>query len=122
MAWGRILKRLTSGSQGAGLFGYLTSRDQNQSRVKYENARKEATKDIIGHLPDGAVYREGTPDGWREILMPQAAPQLAFMAPEHDESRRDPCQATELPPALKALDQHNDSSSLQGLPRPPSSC
>lgn len=60
-------------AQETGLFSYLASRDHNKTRVKLEKARQEATKDIIDHLHAGGVYREGTSEGWREILI--QAPQ-----------------------------------------------
>ncbi len=63
MAWGWVLKRLAAGPGETGLFSYLASRDRNKTRIKLEEVRHEATKEIIDHLPSGAVYREGTSDG-----------------------------------------------------------
>lgn len=81
MALGWILKRLANGSQGAGLWGYLTSRDQNKTKIKLEKARAAGTKELIQELPDGATYREGTPDGWREIQMPSTPQPPLFVLP-----------------------------------------
>jgi hypothetical protein len=64
-----FLKRLVD-PKSAGFFAYLTSRDQNKSRIELEKARQAAAADLIDHLPDGAVFRESTTDGWREIWMP----------------------------------------------------
>jgi hypothetical protein len=74
MIWQWILSKVAS-SQGTGLFPYLASRDQNRTRIKLEKARQEATTQIIACLPSGAIYREGTPDGWREIRMPRQRQQ-----------------------------------------------
>jgi hypothetical protein len=65
-----FLKLLTGKPVGAGLFAYLASRDANQNRVKLEKARQEASSALISQLPNGAVFRESTADGWREIWMP----------------------------------------------------
>jgi hypothetical protein len=51
-------------------FAYLTSKDQNKSRIELEKARQAAAANLIDHLPDGAVFRESTADGCREIWMP----------------------------------------------------
>jgi hypothetical protein len=81
MAWGWVVKMLATRSQGTGLFGYLASMDRNKTRVRLEKARQEATKEIIDHLAGGGVYREGTPEGWREIMIPQALQSPIFVAP-----------------------------------------
>jgi len=60
-----FLKRLV-GPKG-GLFAYLTSRDQNKSRIELEKARQAAATDLIDHLPDRAVFRERTAAGWRDL-------------------------------------------------------
>jgi hypothetical protein len=106
MVLGWILRRLANHSQGTGLFGYLTSRDQNKTRIKLESARQEATKDIIAHLPNGAMFREGTSNGWREILMPPATQSPLFVLPvENSEPAQEPCEPTELPQPPRALEQ-----------------
>jgi hypothetical protein len=110
MAWGWILQRLASGSAGMGLFGYLASRDQNKTRIKLENARQESTKDIIDHLPSGAVYREGTPDGWREILMPPGGQSSLFVVPLEQRGPADPVPPIELPQPPRALSQHDEKT------------
>jgi hypothetical protein len=62
MALGWISGLLASHPRGVGLFGYLTNRDRNSTRIKLVGARREATSDLIDHLPYGAVYRETTRD------------------------------------------------------------
>jgi hypothetical protein len=64
-----FLKQL-AGPKSSGFFAYLISRNQNKSRIELEKARQEAAADLIDHLPGGAVYRESTADGSREIWMP----------------------------------------------------
>jgi len=108
-----FLKRL-SGPKGAGLFAYLTSRNQNKSRIELEKARQAAATDLIDHLPDGAVFRESTADGWREIWMPpiQAHP-LFFLPVASSESAQNPSTLGELPTQNpKAL--HQDRSDASG--------
>jgi len=63
------LARALLGS-GTGLFAYLAGRNENRNKVELEKARQEASAALISQLPDGAVFRESTPNGWREILMP----------------------------------------------------
>jgi hypothetical protein len=111
LAWAWIFKRLAAGTQMAGLFGYLSSRDRNKTRIKLEKARQEATKEIIDHLPSGAVYREGTSDGWREIVMPQPPQSSLFVVPvEQREHPAGPGMPVELPQSPRALEQHDSSS------------
>ena len=118
MAWTWILGRLASGRQGTGLFRYLATRDQNKTRIELENARREATKEIIDHLPSGAVYREGTPDGWREILMPHSSqPQLpSFQA---ETAQGDPGPVVDPQPAV--LDSDDKQGRSVGIPQLPPS-
>lgn len=105
MAWGWALKMMGTRSQSSGLFGYLTTRNRNITRIKLEKARQEATKEIIDHLPSGAVYREGTPDGWREIRMPMQPKPPVVVSVEKREPSADPHRSTELQLPRKALDQ-----------------
>jgi hypothetical protein len=121
MAWTWILGRLGSGRQGTGLFGYLAARDQNKTRIKLENARREATREIIDHLPGGAVFREGTPDGWREILMPHASqPQLlAFPAGRAETAQGRPGPTVDPQPAI--LDSDDEQRRPAGIPQLPPS-
>lgn|ERR1700676_1869325 len=112
MAWGWIVKMLATRSQGMGLFGYLASMDHNKTRVRLEKARQEATKDIIDHLAGGGVYREGTPEGWREILIPQVPQSPIFVAPiEQPDSPAGLCGPTGLPQSPEALDRPEDPAS-----------
>jgi hypothetical protein len=91
-----FLKRL-SGAKSAGLFAYLTSRSQNKSKIELEKARQAAATDLIDHLPDGAVFRESTAEGWREIWMPPIhAPALFFLPVDSSESTRKPGTLSEL--------------------------
>jgi len=110
MAWGWIFKRLATGSTEMGLFGYLSNRDQNKTRIKLESARQQATMDIIDHLPNGAVYREGTPDGWREIMMPWEPQSSLFMIPMEHHGSPDSSAPTQLPPPPNALNQSGDAA------------
>jgi len=111
MAWVGIFKRLTAGPHGAGLFSYLASRDRNKTRIKLEKARQEATKEIIDHLPSGAIYREGTSDGWREIVMPQLPQSSLLVVPvEQREHPAGPGESTELPQSLRALERHDGAN------------
>jgi hypothetical protein len=84
-----FLKRLTGGPKNFGLFAYLTVRNQNKSRVELEKARQAAAADLIDHLPNGAVFRERTPDGSREIWMPPLQPHPLIVYPA-DGSRQVP--------------------------------
>lgn len=81
MALRWILKRLTKGSQSTGLWGYLASRDHNKSRIELEKTRTSGTLELLQHLPFGAILREGTSDGWREIQMPSIPPRPLFVLP-----------------------------------------
>jgi hypothetical protein len=124
MALGWIIRKFVGGSPGTGLFSYLTSRDQNKKRIELENARQEATKNIIAHLPNGAVFREGTPDGWREILMPPVTQSPLFVLPvENPEPAQGrPYEPTELPQQPRALPQGNISNRPERPLRPDYSC
>lgn len=129
MVWGWLLRRLTSSRQGPGLWGYLAIRAQNKGLVEREKARAQAAIDVISHLPDGAVYREGTSDSWREILMPSTSqPSLVVLPAEHREpARREPPQLPELAPQPpRALRQgnkaeHDSSSGQPSAAEPPAS-
>src|SRR2546430_15295324 len=72
MIWGWILKRFASVPQGTGLWNYLASKARDKSKIELEKTRTEGTKQLLDHLPYGAVLREGTADCWREIQMPDA--------------------------------------------------
>jgi hypothetical protein len=50
MAWGLTSELLGSRPDRVGLFGRLAARDCNRARVKLEDARRETTNDLIGHL------------------------------------------------------------------------
>jgi len=82
LSW--LLQCLTPRS---GLFAYLTSRDQNRAKIKLEKTRQESTATLIRQLPNGAVFRDGTTDSWREIWMPPATPPstLFLLAAEHEQ-------------------------------------
>jgi hypothetical protein len=101
--------------RGSGLWGYLTSRDQNKSQIELAKVHVVETKELIKDLPYGAVYREGTRDGWREIHMPPA-PQLFVMPVRHDESERESSKSAELPSESMALDQGEGSGPPDSLP------
>jgi hypothetical protein len=118
MVWGWIFKKLATGSQGMGLFGYLACKDQNKTRIKLEDARRQATRDIIDNLPSGAVYREGTPDGWREIMMPWEPRSSLFMLPIEQRDPTDSLAPTQLLPLPEALNQYDDANSLEGPQEP----
>jgi len=115
MAWGWILKRLAHGAQATGLWGYLASRDQNKSRIELERARVAGTKELIEHLPNGAVYREGTPDGWREIQMPSTSQLPLFVLPvEQHGSTKQASESAELSHSPMALGQREESRPPDG--------
>jgi hypothetical protein len=105
MALGWILKRLANRTQGTGLWSYLTSRDQNKTKIKLEKARVAGTTELIQQLPKGAVYREGTSDGWREIQMPSTPQPLFFLPVQQGESAEDCSESVEPPRPQRALGQ-----------------
>jgi hypothetical protein len=125
MVWGWILKRLANGSQGSGLWGYLTVRAQIKGRVELEEARAKGTEVLIAHLRDGAVavFRESTPDGSREIWMQHPPQSSLFVLPVGPhEPIRQPSEPPELPQPPKALNQGNEPGPLDdpaNLPVPP---
>jgi hypothetical protein len=97
MALGWISGLLASHPGAGGLFGYLTNRDRNRTRIKLVDARREAANDLIDHLPYGAVYRETTRDCIREIWMPPQPRPAAPPSPEvHHEPLNDPFIPAEL--------------------------
>lgn len=116
VAW--FLKRFAGGPGSSGLFAYLSRRDDNKTRIELEKARGAVVKDIIGQLPDGAVFRESTGNGWREIYMPpsQASPLFFFRADDH-EPEQDPIMPTEFsarpPKALNSDDEAEEEDSPQ---------
>jgi hypothetical protein len=119
MALGWILKRLANGTQRTGLWAYLASRDQNKSRIELEKTRVAGTRELIEHLPNGAVYREGTPDGWREIQMPSAPQPSLFILPgKQRESAENTADPAELPQSPAALGQAEWSGVLDGSSSP----
>jgi hypothetical protein len=106
MAWGWISGLFASHPDGVGLFGYLTNRDRNRTRIKLEDVRRQATNDLIDHLPCGAVYRETTTDCMREIWMPpQPQPPALLSRVMHHEPANDPFNSAELPTELRTLSQ-----------------
>lgn len=87
MAWGWISGLLASHPGRVGLFEYLACRDRNRTRIKLEDARREATNDLIDRLPYGAVYRETARDCRREIWMPSPPQSPLLLSTEvHHES------------------------------------
>jgi hypothetical protein len=105
VAWIRIAERLLGGPRGVGLFAYLAGRDQNKSLLDRENARRESLRDLLDHLPPGAVYAEKTPDGWMEIRKPGAPHASLLMFPiESFQPTEDPCQLAELGHVPKDLE------------------
>jgi hypothetical protein len=75
-----LLRTLAVGHRKTGLFSFLACRDNNRSKIELEKARSAATAEIIDHLPCGAIFRESTADGWREIWVPQT-PLPLLVAP-----------------------------------------
>jgi hypothetical protein len=115
MAWGWISELLGGHRDGVGLFGYLAGRDCNRTRVKLEAACREATNDLIGHLPYGAVYRETTRNCQREIWMPsQPQPPVLPFPVVHHEPANDPFDGSGLPAALRAIGQPGAAEPKQG--------
>jgi 2-C-methyl-D-erythritol 4-phosphate cytidylyltransferase len=82
---------------GTGVFAYLISRDENKSKVELELARQQASTALISQLPDGAVFRESTANGWREIWMPPSQTSQLIVLPS-DAAR--PCTHLDMPDAL----------------------
>jgi len=122
MFWGWILKRIASRPDRMGLFGYLAIRDRNRSQIKLEGARQESAKDLIDHLPCGAVYREGTADSWREIWMPPAPRSRLFVIPGvHHEPAHGPRNPAELAQPPRALGQDQPNQIDDCRQDPPSS-
>ena len=106
MALGWISGLLASHPGTVGLFGYLTNRDRNRTRIKLVDARRDAANDLIDHLPYGAVYRETTGDCMREIWMPPQPQPTAQLSPEvHHEPGNDSFNPAELHTPLRTLDQ-----------------
>jgi hypothetical protein len=121
MFWGWILRRIASRPDRTGLFGYLVTRDRNRCQIKLESARQEATKDLIDHLPCGAVYREGAADSWREIWMPPEPRSQLFVLPVvHHEPAHDPCDP-EPPQPPRVLDKDQPNQIDDSRQDPPSS-
>lgn len=111
MALRWLLKRLTKESQRTGLWGYLASRDHNKSRIELERTRTSGTQELIQHLPPGAILREGTPDGWREIQMPSMLPSPLFVLPSEPQRLAKDCQEiSQLPQPPIALSQGESAS------------
>jgi hypothetical protein len=111
-----IFKRLAHARQATGLWGYLAGRDQNRSRIELERTRVAGTKDLIQHLPHGAVYREGTPDGWREIQMPPVSqPSMLVLPVQPHVTAKEFSEPTELPHSPTAL-SHGEESDLPANP------
>jgi hypothetical protein len=95
---GRDVAADHGGPPRAGLFGYLIRRDQNKTKIRIEVARQEAARDLIDHLPSGAVYREATANGWREVWMPDAPrPSLFVVLTDNRHLAPDPSDAVETP-------------------------
>lgn len=111
MALSWILKRLAHGAQASGIWDYLASRNQNKSRIELERARIAGTKELIEHLPNGAVYREGTASGWREIQMPSASqqPPLFVLPVEQHQSVEESSEVAELSRSPMALGRGEES-------------
>jgi hypothetical protein len=82
MALGWISGLLASHPGGVGLFGYLTNRDRNKTRIKLAGTCREATNDLIDRIPYGAVYRETARDCIREIWMPPQSRPPVRLSPE----------------------------------------
>ena len=108
--------------KAVGLFSYLSGRDHNRTRIELEKARQAATADLLDHLPCGAIFRESTADGWREVwmpplptLLPPALPAGGW-TPPLDENQAIP---TRIPKEI----EHNDTAKIappgDALPRPP---
>jgi hypothetical protein len=104
MALGWISGLLASHPGGIGLFGYLTIRDRNRTRLKLVDACREATNEIIDRLPYGVVYRETTRDCTREIWMPPRPHRPALLSPVmHHEPADDPFDPADMHGPLRTL-------------------
>lgn len=96
-----------------GLFAYLISRHATRVKLQTEKARQEGTADLIRLLPNGAVFKDGTGDSWREIWMPPTAPRpaLFILPPEQDQP-----QAQGPSESNQARQENNPSHSLDKGP------
>jgi hypothetical protein len=94
-----------------GLFAYLTSRDQNRAKIQLEKTRQESTASLIRQLPNGAVFRDGTTDSWREIWMPPALPPSALFlltAEQEQPQARRPGTSHQLPEEIYPCQSPDD--------------
>lgn len=117
-----LLHKWLASSVYGGMFGYLAgrnwnkteielAREQARAQVELEQTRGATTQQIIDHLPAGAVFREGTASGWREIQMPPVANSALFVLAEtHQDAHQAACQSDELSAqSPKALQQDAQS-------------
>lgn len=106
-----ILRQLGASSRHTGFFGYLLRRDDNKTRIQLENARHQATTDLIDRLPRGALYREGTADGWREIQILDTARSSLFVLPTgHPKRPEDHHDQAELRQQRRALGRDDSAA------------
>lgn len=106
MLWGWIVKSIASRPDRTGLFGYLAIRDSNRCKIELERGRQEAFKVVVGNLPCGAVYREVTGDGRREIWMPPPPRSRLLVLPVvHHESMCGPYAPMRFAGPVSGLEQ-----------------
>jgi hypothetical protein len=123
MAWGWLLKRFTDVSRSTGLWSHLASKAREKSKIELEKTRTEATKQLIDHLPYGAVLREGTTDGWREIQMPDAPQSPLLILPmESHGPGGGALKPTESGQPLEVFDESRNPDQCEGPYGPPSAC
>ena len=106
MAWQWILKKLASASQDGGLWGYLSRRHDNLTRIELERVHAAGSTEIIDHLPPGSIFTDETATGRREIRKgPAPGTSLLFVSHEPGQSVADSAESAELPQPPEALDE-----------------
>jgi hypothetical protein len=56
--------------RGPGLWGYLTKRAELKYLKEHDGSHHIETMSLIERLTPGAVFRESSSDGWREVRIP----------------------------------------------------
>jgi hypothetical protein len=114
MAWQWILKKLASASQDGGLWGYLSRRNDNRTRIELERVHAAGSTEIIDHLPPGSTFTDETATGRREIRKGLApGTSLFFVSHEPGQSTGDSAKSAKLPQPSESLDKSNGPRPLQ---------
>ena len=114
MAWHWILKKLASGSREGGLWGYLSKRHDNRTRIELERIHAAGSTEILDHLPPGSTFKDETATGRREIWKsPAPEASLFFVSHEPGQSAAGSAESAKLPQPPEALDKGNGPRPLQ---------